>query len=190
MAELARRDGIAAKALAFAILTAARSGEVRGMTWAEIDDADSVWTVPADAHEGRQGASRAADARGAWRCSASAGQPDALVFPSPTNAEQAAVRHDADGRAAAHGARRSHRARVPLDLPRLGRRDHGASARGDRGGAGAPAEGQGRGRLCPRRPVREAARLMEDWAAFLARPAGEVICDAVYQPTCAPLVSA
>ena len=30
MVELAKRDGIAAKALAFAILTAARSGEVRG----------------------------------------------------------------------------------------------------------------------------------------------------------------
>ena len=38
MAELAEREGIAAKALAFAILTAARSGEVRGMTWGEIDE--------------------------------------------------------------------------------------------------------------------------------------------------------
>ena len=38
MAELAEREGMAAKALAFAILTAARSGEVRGMTWGEIDD--------------------------------------------------------------------------------------------------------------------------------------------------------
>ena len=47
MIELARRDGIAAKALAFTILTAARSGEVRGMTWAEVDLASSVWTVPA-----------------------------------------------------------------------------------------------------------------------------------------------
>ena len=39
MVELATRDGVAAKALAFAILTAARSGEVRGMIWAEVDDA-------------------------------------------------------------------------------------------------------------------------------------------------------
>ena len=38
MAELAKREGIGAKALAFAILTAARSGEVRGMTWAEVDE--------------------------------------------------------------------------------------------------------------------------------------------------------
>ena len=57
------REGIAAKALAFAILTAARSGEVRGMTWGEVDDAaDGVWTVPAEPHQGRQGASGAADA--------------------------------------------------------------------------------------------------------------------------------
>ena len=63
MAELAEREGIAAKALAFAILTAARSGEVRGMTWAEVDDGRCVWTVPARPHQGRQGAPGAADAR-------------------------------------------------------------------------------------------------------------------------------
>jgi Phage integrase central domain/Arm DNA-binding domain len=49
MLELAKRDGSAAKALAFAIMTAARSGEVRGMAWGEVDDTDSVWTVPAEA---------------------------------------------------------------------------------------------------------------------------------------------
>lgn len=36
-AELARREGMAARALQFVTLTAARSGEVRGMTWAELD---------------------------------------------------------------------------------------------------------------------------------------------------------
>jgi integrase len=36
-AELARRDGMAARAVVFLTLTAARSGEVRGMTWDEID---------------------------------------------------------------------------------------------------------------------------------------------------------
>lgn len=35
-------------ALEFLILTAARSGEVRGATWAEVDLAAKVWTVPAD----------------------------------------------------------------------------------------------------------------------------------------------
>ena len=47
MAELAKRQGVGARALAFAIMTAARSGEVRGMTWAEVDDDLMVWTVPA-----------------------------------------------------------------------------------------------------------------------------------------------
>jgi len=36
-ADLARRDGMAARALEFLTLTAARSGEVRGMTWDELD---------------------------------------------------------------------------------------------------------------------------------------------------------
>jgi integrase len=45
MARLRDQAGVGAAALRFAILTAARSGEVRGMTWREIDDA--LWTVPA-----------------------------------------------------------------------------------------------------------------------------------------------
>ncbi|HEX6012517.1 MAG TPA: hypothetical protein VFY87_12090, partial [Geminicoccaceae bacterium] len=47
MAALAKREGVAARALAFAVLTAARSGEVRGMTWREVDPGPAVWTVPA-----------------------------------------------------------------------------------------------------------------------------------------------
>ena len=47
MASLRKREGIAARALEFAILTAARSGEVRGANWAEIDMDAGVWTVPA-----------------------------------------------------------------------------------------------------------------------------------------------
>lgn len=48
MAELRKREGISARALEFAILTAARSGEVRGATWAEIDLAGRIWTIPAE----------------------------------------------------------------------------------------------------------------------------------------------
>ena len=54
-----------AKALAFAILTAARSGEVRGMTWGEVDDDAGVWTDTRRPHEGGQGAPGAAHAGGA-----------------------------------------------------------------------------------------------------------------------------
>lgn len=55
--DLAKREGMAAQALRFLTLTAARSGEVRGMTWDEIDIAGAstlatsvtraVWTIPA-----------------------------------------------------------------------------------------------------------------------------------------------
>jgi integrase len=47
MIDLRARTGIAARALEFLILTAARSGEVRGMTWAEVDLDRACWTVPA-----------------------------------------------------------------------------------------------------------------------------------------------
>ena len=41
-------NGMSARALEFAILTAARSGEVRGAAWSEIDLEAKVWTVPAE----------------------------------------------------------------------------------------------------------------------------------------------
>jgi integrase len=47
MADLAEREGIAARALEFLILTAARTGEVIGATWDEIDRREKVWTIPA-----------------------------------------------------------------------------------------------------------------------------------------------
>jgi integrase len=47
MAELRKREGMGARALEFVILTAARSGEVRGATWDEIDLERRLWTIPA-----------------------------------------------------------------------------------------------------------------------------------------------
>jgi integrase len=46
-AALCQSAGTAALALRFAILTAARAGEVTGATWAEIDLQGKVWTIPA-----------------------------------------------------------------------------------------------------------------------------------------------
>jgi len=46
--ELRERDGIATRALEFVAMTGARSGEVRGMAWGEVDLKEKVWTVPAD----------------------------------------------------------------------------------------------------------------------------------------------
>jgi integrase len=48
MVDLRKMEGIGARALEFAILTAARSGEVRGAAWGEIDLATRVWTIPAE----------------------------------------------------------------------------------------------------------------------------------------------
>lgn len=58
--ELENREGMAARALQFALMCCTRSGEVRGMTWAEVDLGDApgatratsatqgaIWTVPA-----------------------------------------------------------------------------------------------------------------------------------------------
>jgi integrase len=48
MVELRRREGTAARALEFTILTAARTGEVIGAAWSEIDFQALLWTVPAE----------------------------------------------------------------------------------------------------------------------------------------------
>jgi len=48
MGKLRAMQGVGARALEFAILTAARSGEVRGMTWDEVDLEAKTWTVPGE----------------------------------------------------------------------------------------------------------------------------------------------
>jgi integrase len=52
MRELAPKETTGAKALQFLILTAARSGEVRGATWEEINLRSKVWTIPAERMKG------------------------------------------------------------------------------------------------------------------------------------------
>ena len=44
----ATREAMAALALEFTILTAARTSEVLGATWAEVDLDKAVWTIPAE----------------------------------------------------------------------------------------------------------------------------------------------
>jgi integrase len=52
MAELREQSGTAARALEFAILTAARTGEVLGATWSEIDADGRLWAIPAERMKG------------------------------------------------------------------------------------------------------------------------------------------
>jgi integrase len=47
MTALRKQAGVSAQALEFTILTAARSGEVLGATWGEIDLRVKIWTVAA-----------------------------------------------------------------------------------------------------------------------------------------------
>jgi integrase len=46
--KLRERDAPAAQALELCILTAARSGEILGMRWDEVDLGKKVWTIPAE----------------------------------------------------------------------------------------------------------------------------------------------
>jgi integrase len=48
MTELRQQDGVAARALEFAILSAARTGEVLGARWPEINVGERLWTIPAE----------------------------------------------------------------------------------------------------------------------------------------------
>lgn len=85
VARIAAVDGMGALALRFAILTAARSGEVRGATWAELDMNAKVWTVPADRMKGGREhrvplSDAAVDVLVAAK--AMAGRSDELAFPS------------------------------------------------------------------------------------------------------------
>lgn len=48
MQQLRQCDGFGARALEFLVLTACRSGEVRGAKWQEMDIQEKLWFIPAD----------------------------------------------------------------------------------------------------------------------------------------------
>jgi integrase len=54
MEELRAMDSVGARALEFAVLTAARTGEVLGARWDEIDFNAATWTVPAERMKAEQ----------------------------------------------------------------------------------------------------------------------------------------
>lgn len=173
MAELTKRRGIDARALEFSILTAARSGEVRGMRWSEIDLDASAWTVPAARIKaGKE--HRVPLTPAALELLGKPGEPDALVFPSPvkrgkplSDAALAAVLKRMNVDVTAHGFRSTFRdwagettvhPREVIEAAlahRLKDKAEAAYARGD---------------LFTKR-----RRLMSDWAAFLMTPPAKVI---------------
>jgi len=87
MAELGQRDGISARALQFVVLTAARSGEVRGLRWVEVDLRSHLWTVPADRMKAGKEHRVPLTAR-AMEILGEPGPTHALVFPAPADPDR------------------------------------------------------------------------------------------------------
>jgi integrase len=54
MTKLATHEGIAARALMFTVLTVARSNEVLGARWREVDLTNAVWVVPRERMKSRE----------------------------------------------------------------------------------------------------------------------------------------
>lgn len=112
------RSATSARALEFIILTAARSGEARGMTWDEVDLAAALWIVPKERmkmrREHRVPLSRPAISLLSAQLTAGA-EPDALVFPNRNGGQlsdmafEALLRRTGDTKITTHGFRSSFR---------------------------------------------------------------------------------
>ena len=86
---LRQQSGTAARALEFALLTAARTGEVLHCPWSEIDTQTGVWAVPSERMKAKEAhtvylSQRAVAIVELMR--ESQGEP--WIFPSPTNREK------------------------------------------------------------------------------------------------------
>ena len=155
LVSLREQEGIAARALEFAILTAARTGEVIGARWSEMDLLDKTWTLPAGRMKaGREHrvplSARALAILQEMRRIAGRGR----LRVSRWQGRQTPQQHGVLDAVAAHGPWRSDGARISVELPRLGGGAHKVSCRGCRDGAGAHRERQDGRRLQPIRPVR------------------------------------
>ena len=100
----------------FLVLTAARSGEVRGALWSEIDLDDRSWTVPAERMKARAGHRVPLSTRAlrVLNKAAEFGVCQGLVFPSKKNRELSVATHsrllrDLGVKAVPHGFRSSFR---------------------------------------------------------------------------------
>ena len=175
MAELRERDGMGARALEFAILTAARSGEVRGARWGEIDLDRAVWTIPAARMKGgREHRVPLSDAALAILTAQAALRDDSgLIFhghrhgtPMSDMTLTAVLRRMGRGDLTAHGFRSSFRDWVA---------DNGIAGRRRRGGAGARDRRQDRRGLPSHRSVRSAPQADGRLGGLPVAPPAEVV---------------
>jgi integrase len=167
MPKLRAVDGMGARALEFAILTAARSGEVRGAAWSEIDLDAKTWVIPGErmkaGREHRVPLSRAAVTL-LKSLPRMAGAD--LVFPAPrggmlSDMTLGAVMRRMDVGAVPHGFRSTfrdwaaERTAYPNEMAEMAL----AHAVGDKVEAA-----YRRGDLFEKR-----RRMMDDWSAFIAK---------------------
>ena len=168
MSRLREVKGMGARALEFAILTAARSGEVRGARWSEIDLDAAVWTVPGNRMKAgkEHRAPLSAPALGLLNALPRMADSD-LVFPAPRGGELSDMTLSAVLRrmkvpAVPHGFRSTFRdwASEQTNYPRDAAEMALAHTIGDKVEAA-----YRRGDLFEKRRL-----MMADWAKFVARP--------------------
>ena len=85
--ELRRQDGVAARALEFALPTGSRTGEVLGAVWEEFDLDARVWTVPAARMKGHEAHVVHLGDEALMALAAVTGLDARIVFPSPMRGE-------------------------------------------------------------------------------------------------------
>ena len=176
MAALRERDGMGARALEFAILTAARSGEVRGALWSEVDMDAAVWAIPASRMKSQREhrVPLSAPALAILAVLAQLKDGSGLIFhgqrhgkPMSDMTLTAVLRRMGRGDLTAHGFRSSFRdwAAETTAHPNHVVEQALAHAIGDKVEAA-----YRRGDLFEKRIT-----LMADWAAYLSRPSAEVV---------------
>lgn len=180
MVSLRGTSTTAARCLEFAILTAARSGEVRGATWAEIDLDKAIWRIPAERMKAKkEHRVPLSDAAIALLKAMQRSDDAGLVFPSPTGKTLSdmtllAILRRANLEATPHGFRSTfrdwagERTNYPRELAEVAL----AHVKGDESEAA-----YWRGDVLERRRC-----LMNDWAAFIAAPAAHGAVIPLHRP--------
>jgi integrase len=117
MMELRAQQSVAARALEFTILAATRTGEARFARWSEVDLRAGVWTIPGARMKGDKDGAAVGSGVGN-PCRASARCRERCCVPRPQRWR--VHKSGRDGGRAGEAPPRLHRARLPLDVSRLG----------------------------------------------------------------------
>ncbi len=132
---LRKGDGVASAALEYATLTAARSGEVLGARWSEIDFEAGVWVIPAARMKG--GRDHRVPLGPSPRNPATDAQASNVRVCFSRNEGRSAALKYGTGNGVATPAGQRHRAWFSERIPGLDRRAHDVPAR-DRGSSVGP----------------------------------------------------